>query len=665
MLMKSFIFLVACAIISGFCLAGTALADASDENAAPHIAPLSRQYLAEGETINLIITASDPDGDPLTMWATGRPTGSEFTDNGDGTASFRWSPDFTGPQSSVGSPFNLYFWAGDGQTSSSESLEIIITNVNRKPVIIAADTVVGQSGDIISFDFDGYDPDGDEIFWSVLEAPSGATFNFTTKASFGWSTAFADSGYHIARVALADQYGAADTAEVVLDIAQTIVYALTIDTTSAYSGELVKICVNLKNLEPISGFDILINYDPVAMTIATIRTIGTRAESFEYFNYMVNSGGIIGDIRLKGQVDDDGVGATVLPVGEGPIVELQFYAPNGLEYAGFALPINFAFRDVIFRTDNVLFDPDGFEIGQNLIHYFNGYVIIKKVSESGIGDINQNGIAYEIGDAVYFINFFINPSAYPLTPAQRANSDVNRDGTGGTIADLVFLIHRIVNFSGYKKPVAGSDKVAISRSSDGRGLVYNSDEELGGLAMTLELTGAAGESFVFDSDMIDRGMNVKSRRDGNILRLLIYSENGYFMPSGIEQFISFENEVDFIIKDLQLSSADGALLNPVLKDDLGTNIPDGFTLHQNYPNPFNPATEIRFDLPHPAGVKLAVYSVLGRKIRILVDKELPSGSHSVIWDGRDHDGQTVSSGIYFYRIESGDVSQSKKMILIK
>ncbi|MFH1754554.1 MAG: FlgD immunoglobulin-like domain containing protein, partial [Candidatus Latescibacterota bacterium] len=97
-------------------------------------------------------------------------------------------------------------------------------------------------------------------------------------------------------------------------------------------------------------------------------------------------------------------------------------------------------------------------------------------------------------------------------------------------------------------------------------------------------------------------------------------------------------------------------------------------LYQNYPNPFNPSTTISFELPgmmRPGGitsaapVHLAVYDVRGRLVKTLVSGDLTAGPHRVRWDGTNNSGSGVSSGIYFYRIVSGNWSNTKKMVLIR
>jgi hypothetical protein len=93
--------------------------------------------------------------------------------------------------------------------------------------------------------------------------------------------------------------------------------------------------------------------------------------------------------------------------------------------------------------------------------------------------------------------------------------------------------------------------------------------------------------------------------------------------------------------------------------------PPGFLLSNNYPNPFNPETRISYYIPRASHVRLEVFNILGRKIRTLQDEDQMAGNNEVTWDGRDDEGNEVASGIYLYKLEAGDLSQSKKMVLIR
>ncbi|OQY27501.1 MAG: hypothetical protein B6244_10330 [Candidatus Cloacimonetes bacterium 4572_55] len=93
----------------------------------------------------------------------------------------------------------------------------------------------------------------------------------------------------------------------------------------------------------------------------------------------------------------------------------------------------------------------------------------------------------------------------------------------------------------------------------------------------------------------------------------------------------------------------------------------GVELEQNRPNPFNPQTAISFNLSYSAHVSLKVYNINGQLVRALADTEFPAGSHQVNWSGENDLGQTVGSGLYFYRLhtQDGSFDQTRKMILMK
>ena len=94
-------------------------------------------------------------------------------------------------------------------------------------------------------------------------------------------------------------------------------------------------------------------------------------------------------------------------------------------------------------------------------------------------------------------------------------------------------------------------------------------------------------------------------------------------------------------------------------------LPKQYKLVQNFPNPFNPVTAINFELPVTSQVTLEVYNLLGQKVATLVNEFREAGAHTVVWDGRNELGQSVSTGLYLYRIDAGDFSATKKMIMLK
>jgi len=95
-------------------------------------------------------------------------------------------------------------------------------------------------------------------------------------------------------------------------------------------------------------------------------------------------------------------------------------------------------------------------------------------------------------------------------------------------------------------------------------------------------------------------------------------------------------------------------------NQISENIPDKLSLFQNYPNPFNPSTNIRYQIANNKFVKITVYDLLGKEIETLVNEKQSPGTYEVTFEGSNY-----PSGVYFYKLSSGDFSETKKMILIK
>ncbi len=94
-------------------------------------------------------------------------------------------------------------------------------------------------------------------------------------------------------------------------------------------------------------------------------------------------------------------------------------------------------------------------------------------------------------------------------------------------------------------------------------------------------------------------------------------------------------------------------------------LPEVYALHQNYPNPFNPITTLRYDLPENSIVRITIYNVQGREIKVLVNQYQDAGYKSVRWNATNNYGKPISAGMYFYKIRAGEFTQTRKMLLLK
>lgn len=108
-----------------------------------------------------------------------------------------------------------------------------------------------------------------------------------------------------------------------------------------------------------------------------------------------------------------------------------------------------------------------------------------------------------------------------------------------------------------------------------------------------------------------------------------------------------------------------SLVDPSGVSSEPSQLPTAFELEQNYPNPFNPSTTINFTMRETANVTLKVYNAAGQEVATLVKGTLPSGQHQAVWNGLDASGAAVSSGVYFYSLESNDHRMTKPMVLMK
>ena len=141
-----------------------------------------------------------------------------------------------------------------------------------------------------------------------------------------------------------------------------------------------------------------------------------------------------------------------------------------------------------------------------------------------------------------------------------------------------------------------------------------------------------------------------------------------------------ENEFSTVTIDFERLSLTVLDISAVVNEDIVLTasvrivpLPTEYVLEQNYPNPFNPSTTIRYTLPVEVGLTtdhsplttLKIFNMLGQEVRILVDEIQEPGHYTVTWDGCDHGGSEVASGVYFYQLQSGDYTNSKRMVLMK
>ncbi|PWB76310.1 hypothetical protein C3F09_00540, partial [candidate division GN15 bacterium] len=290
-------------------------------------------------------------------------------------------------------------------------------------------------------------------------------------------------------------------------------------------------------------------------------------------------------------------------------------------------------------THNQIDKPNTWRV----IDFFNGGVdIICADSIDARGDINLNGLAYEIADAVMFTNYFIYGfSAFQgHTPGSQAASDVNADGLTLSVADLVYLIRVLV---GDAMPYPKLNALDMPITAD-NGVYSATGIEVGAVAMKIK-----GDA---KPELLAQNMTMKYAYENGVTSVIILPQyEGKSSISGFTgEFIRVQGEV------LSIEAAT-ILGQPIV----AKTVPKNYALSQNYPNPFNPSTTIELALPYAGEYTLTIYNVNGQVVKTF-SGTAEAGWTKVVWNTTENN---VASGVYFYRLNAGSYSSVKKMVLLK
>lgn len=197
---------------------------------------------------------------------------------------------------------------------------------------------------------------------------------------------------------------------------------------------------------------------------------------------------------------------------------------------------------------------------------------------------------------------------------------------------------------------------------------------------------AVGKEFTFNLDNIsgnaDLGFSLHFDNDEGFFSRGNYFKNNYFKKGYSyangdgqdEQFTIQVNESGYYClavwkkdsESLAKSATYSIQIDEVLTKIVSeSQVPVTYSLEQNFPNPFNPSTKIKFGIPEENFVKIKIFDILGREIKSLVNEKLQPAFYTVQWNGDDSNGKKVSSGIYFYKLETEKFSETKKLTILK
>ncbi|UCC45302.1 MAG: T9SS type A sorting domain-containing protein [Candidatus Zixiibacteriota bacterium] len=484
----------------------------------------------------------------------------------------------------------------------------------------------------------------------------------------------------------------------------------------ALQGHYLDISIMLDfTSEPLGGYDLLIAYDDSALLFQEAHQ-GPVLDScdWEYFDYRVwpdsrcpeCSSGVLQIIGFAETNDGDNHPSCFLednhPI---QLATLKFLVSNDRRFECQFLPLRFIWVDC---GDNVVSDKDGLELymsrsvydydstrmsgdltfptltgapplcqegayGEKTpsIDFFNGGVQVccgGTIDTTHPGDININGVPYEIADLVMFINYFIYGSAaFDHVEESIANSDVNGDGDPLTVEDLTYLYLIIIGEAApYPNPDPSPNVAEYCVVESSPTEIYIQTEDCVG-AVHFQIQGEATELAA------PEGTQLSYHFDGDITRVMLTGEWMNFgaiscIETAAGPVLSFMGGGELL--KIEGATSDGVQITfvescPTDVDTDSDALPTEFSLSQNYPNPFNPMTKIEFALPRASDVEIAIYNITGRRVRTLVNREMTAGYHSVDWYGEDDAGNRVASGIYLYRITVGEFVQTRKMLLLK
>jgi len=302
--------------------------------------------------------------------------------------------------------------------------------------------------------------------------------------------------------------------------------------------------------------------------------------------------------------------------------------------------------------------------------WMSAYHVILCGDEKLIGDLNLNLIPYEVADAVLFLSYFIEGTAvFTLDSAQQiANSDIDGNGKVLTLSDFV-LMTRIMRHDAIPGDTTGySDKIAYFTTSVRDSIFlfsFNSEAPVGAALFTFACSDIQALPYLYSTNM-----DLIYKINNNELRVLVFSLGGANIPSGPVDLLAIPLENACTLTILEVVDDKGRVMKAIygqtgISDQPAHDLPKSFALLPNYPNPFNPETYIEYALPADCQVTLAIYNILGQKVKTLINEHQSAGIKSVRWDGKDDSGNQVSAGVYFYSIKADNFTQTKKMILLK
>lgn len=301
-------------------------------------------------------------------------------------------------------------------------------------------------------------------------------------------------------------------------------------------------------------------------------------------------------------------------------------------------------------------------------NYWLGDMDVSRDGEVTVADISTLGATYgaSTGDG-----FFNNEGDVGPTDDGSGSGIPQPDGYVG-FEDLMIVSMNYGIVFPDKSAVFAAEPVALSwgKVSDKEWVCRL--ESAGGSFKGLHLAGslpAGVQATCSAGDLIaqqDAPVFLRNADPGGLdIGLAIMGQGVLFEESGVLIRVLLSEAVDLSDAIIEARGAGNEAISLIMDSTPGLAFPMHYHLGQNYPNPFNPMTTVSFDLPKEGVVRVTVYSVDGRLVKVLAAGHYKAGSHDLVWKGEDETGRRVASGTYFCRMESGKFGQIVKMVLAR
>jgi len=587
-------------------------------NHPPVLSAPATQTVAVGATLNFDVTATDADGDHVTLSGSALPPGSSFTDNGDDTGTFLWSP-----ISGQAGTYTASFSGNDGRGGSgSASTEITVTGgvvENHPPTLSAPASQSVIEGATLTFEVTGSDQDGDHVTLTGSTLPPGSAFtdNGDDTGTFMWTPGSGQVGTHTATFSGADGHGGTGSAStqitvtvapenhpptlsapasVSVDEGQNLTFAV---TASDQDGDHVALSAN----SPPSGSSFVDNGDN---TGTFSWTPGSTQSGTYSVTFVGNDGhGGTGSATTAITVNDVGGGGPAEVPGKACLIG-SFQSRNG-DTCFRIRPVNGSFdlRDVVLSSITFVFH------GSSVGALGDGTRIeLQCHGKGGDDDQGENG---------------------------------QGDGKGHHDEAAVHL--------GGDHP--GQDDDGKDEGHDCGGLVCgehggnDNHPDHGGTCDTL------GIRACFSTQALLRVLgNAKMPCDLVSAEIHATLTNGALVVATFGDHKHDDDGDDDKDKDKDKDKGHGGqdarLLSPKAR-----------------PNPLNPRTELSFTMSREGRVRVTVYDMQGRLVNTLLDEVRGVGEQKVMWDGSSAQNGKVASGVYFFQIQAPEGQVVQRVAVVK